>query len=311
MKLLLVDLILLLDGIEEDLTEADGRDVDIDGVALAAEAGNRVGVTAGENGDLAAADASALDAVEFGWKRGGRVREAEGDAAIVFADLLERHVDDGGAAVDHKDVVGDALDLGELVRGEEDGGAGGRRGDEGLQELFDRDGVEAFGGLVKDEERGTAREGEEESELGAHAFGEGFDFAAGRETVVDEELALDVGLPVGIERSREADELRDGHVAIETFVLADVGDAFADLEGFFGVVDAVTEDGAGAGGGRDHAEEHFDGGTFAGTIAAEEAGDALGTDMTVELVDGGEGAEAFGEGFSLNDALEHYLFLSV
>src|ERR1700743_925494 len=91
--LLRAEMVLLPDGFEEDLAEAEGRDVDIDSVAFAAELGDGFGVAAGENGDLVAIHASALDAVEVRWKRWRVACETEGNAAVFFAYLFERHVE--------------------------------------------------------------------------------------------------------------------------------------------------------------------------------------------------------------------------
>src|SRR5215469_3106033 len=85
--LLLVLTVALLDGLEEDLAQVDGGDVDIDGAALAAKLGDGVGVAAGEDGDLAAVAAHLLDP-EDGFESRRCSGEAERDAAVVLADLL-------------------------------------------------------------------------------------------------------------------------------------------------------------------------------------------------------------------------------
>src|SRR5579883_365758 len=113
--LLLAEMVRLLDGFEEDLAEAEGRDVDIDSVAFAAELDDGFCVVAGEDGDLAAVHAGALDAVEIRWKRWRVVCKTEGDATVVFAYLLQRHVEHRPALIDHQNVVRDALDLGERI----------------------------------------------------------------------------------------------------------------------------------------------------------------------------------------------------
>src|SRR5437660_8306129 len=108
--MLLVLSIALLHRLQEDLAQTYGRDIDVDCAAFAAQLGDSISVAASQNDDLAAVAAYLLDA-EDGLESWRWSSEAKGDAAIVLANLLERHIEDSGAAVNHEDVISDSFDL--------------------------------------------------------------------------------------------------------------------------------------------------------------------------------------------------------
>ena len=84
-----------------------------------------------------------------------------------------------------------------------------------------------------------------------------------------------------------------GEAAEERQAFGDDADLALDFEGMGGEVEA--EDLDVAGGGREQAGEHFDGGGFAGAVGAEEAEELARGDGEGDVIDGGEGAEAAGE----------------
>ena len=60
--------------------------------------------------------------------------------------------------------------------------------------------------------------------------------------------------------------------------------------------EVLTEDLDGAGGGREEAGEHLDGGGFAGAVGSEEAEELAGLDVEIDVVDCGEAIEDAGKG---------------
>src|SRR4051794_24785291 len=82
----------------------------------------RIGIAAGENGNGASILPYALGAI--GPRDGSRLsRKDYAQALVLRFEVVENAADNGAAAVDNRDAVGNLLDLGQLVRGEEDGGA--------------------------------------------------------------------------------------------------------------------------------------------------------------------------------------------
>ncbi len=137
------------------------------------------------------------------------------------------------AAVEVADVAGEGFDLGEVVRGEEDGALGGA-----LKEAFDEfvadERVEAGEGLVEDDERGAVGEDAGEGDLHLHAAGEMLELAVEREIELAEELLLEGAVPGGIEGAEVVEEVADGHPVGHFLVLGDVADAGEDFAGDVG-----------------------------------------------------------------------------
>src|SRR4051812_17320716 len=77
--------------------------------------------------------------------------------------------------------IAPAASLRDLMRGEEDGGAFGRRGHERFQQFFDRHGIETFARLVEDQELWTPRQCEHQRELRAHPLRQRLDLARDRQ----------------------------------------------------------------------------------------------------------------------------------
>jgi hypothetical protein len=214
------------------------------------------------------------------------------------AELLEGAVGDEVAAVDDGDVGAEALDDLEDVRGEEDGGAAS---DHALEHGLERargDGVDAFEGLVEEEDPGAVDDGCGEGELFLHAVGEVGDELAGfgGEAHEVEELGGASGGGGGVEAVHATDEAEVfgcGEATEEGEAFGDDTDLSFDLDGVGDGVEAKDLDGPG--GGCEEASEHLDGGGFASAVRAEEAEELAGGNGEVDVLDGGEVAETAGE----------------
>src|SRR5580704_13914666 len=177
-----------------------------------------------------------------------------------------------------------------------------------MQEFFDSDWIEAFARFVEDEKLRATREGQQEGKFCAHSLGERSHFFPGGKAIFDEESACFVGSPIGIEAAGEANQLLDGHVAVERLVFGDVGDAFAQARRFARIRNRATEDRGVAGCRADHSEKHLDRGAFAGTVWTEERGDAVFGDGQVQTIDGEELAVGFRQTAGLNrERVGHFL----
>jgi len=118
---------------------------------------------------------------------------------------------------------------------------------------------------------------------------------------------LEVVIPVGEKGTGEADDLLDGHVVVEALVFGDEGYSLPNEQALFFVVDVMTEDAACARSGVDHAEEHFDGGTFSRAILAEECADGTGLDGEVETANGLVFPVVLFQFMRLDDCCHNYL----
>ena len=83
-------------------------------------------------------------------------------------------------------------------------------------------------------------------------------------------------------------------MAVEIYLLGDIGEGAARGEGVEGDVDAGDLGGAGVGG--EEAEEAVDRGGFPGAVGAEQGVDLAGGDVEIEGVERDGGAELFVEG---------------
>src|SRR4051812_2182284 len=107
--------------LEENLLERDRYDVHGDRVQGARAIENRFGARRREHRQDPAAAADAGDARRLERGRRRLAVEHELHALEALAQIVERAADDGAAAIDDRDSIGNLLDLGNLVRGEEDG----------------------------------------------------------------------------------------------------------------------------------------------------------------------------------------------
>ena len=233
-----------------------------------------------------------------------RVRVFPGDLSLALrglnacAELFEGAVGDEMATVDDGDVRAEALDDLEDVRGEEDGGAAGDHALKHGLEGAGGDGVDAFEGLVEEEDFGAVDDGSGEGKFLLHAVREvGDEFLCFVGEVHEfEELGGARGCGRGVEAVHAADEaeiLGGGEAAEESEAFRDDADLALDFDGVSGGVEA--EDLNAAGGGSEQAGEHLDGGGFACAVGAEEAEELAGGDGEIDVLNGGEFAETAGE----------------
>lgn len=164
-------------------------------------------------------------------------------AAVVFgvsglntsAKLFERAIGDEVAAIDDGDVGAEALDDLENVGGEKDGCAAS---DHALKHGFEcagGDGVDAFEGLVEEEDAGTVDDGGGEGELFLHAVGEVGDefFCFAGKTHELEKFGGAGGGGGGVEAIHTADEsevLGGGEATEEGEAFGDYADLALDLQ---------------------------------------------------------------------------------
>jgi len=211
------------------------------------------------------------------------------------AELFDRTLRDQLAAVNDADVRTQALDDFEHVRGEEDGDAAR---DHALQHRFQSaggDGVDAFEGLVEEEDARPVDDGGGERELLLHAVGEVGDQLLVLAGEVHEVEQLGCSLVCGhaiqaVHAADEAEVLAGGEAAEQGHALGDDPDLALQLGGVLGQVGAQYADLAA--GGCEQAGEHLDGGGLAGAVGAEEAEELARVDGEVDVIDGGEIPEA-------------------
>ena len=250
----------------------------------------------------------------LGWGGAGGAKDVEEDffeGGVVLsvgcgdagAEFFERALGDERALVDDGDVGAEALYDFEHVGREEDGGAALDHPVEHVFEDAGGYGVDAFEGLVQEEDFGAVDDGGGERELLLHAVGEVGDhlFAVGGEGHEVEQVAGALGGGDGVETVHAADE---GEV-LGRVEAAEEGEAFGDyaylaleLDGVGGEVLAENFDAAGGGG--EEAGEHLDGGGFAGAVGSEEAEELALGDGEIDTGDGCEITEAADEGGGLD-----------
>jgi hypothetical protein len=137
-----------------------------------------------------------------------------------------------------------------------------------------------------------------EGEFFLHAVGEVGDefFCFAGEAHELEEFGGAGGGGGGVEAVHAADEaevLGCGETAEEGEAFGDYADLPFDFDGVGEGVEAEDPDAAGGGG--EKSGEHLDGSGFAGAVGAEEAKELAGRDGEVDVLNGGEVAEAAGE----------------
>ena len=168
--------------------------------------------------------------------------------------------------------------------------------------------VEAVGGFVEDDEVGVAEEGVGEAEALLHAHRIGVELGAGavgEAHLVEEAVDFVGGSALG-DALEVGQVAASGEVGVEGGGLYDGADA---AEGGFQVV-GLAEEGEGAGGGREEAEEHAHSSGLAGAVGAEEAVDVAASDLDGEFVDGQDVAVAFGKSVGLDDVVGHLGWIS-
>ena len=196
------------------------------------------------------------------------------------------------------DAVGDALDVAQDVRAEQDRAALPLDDlDQRFEEVAADDRVEAERRVVEDQQLGIGRDGQRERHLRLLAAGKAAEFLATRELEVVEDLIHEHVVPARVKCPREADRVVDRHPAVQRMPFGEVGDARACRVRQVGGVLAQQHGAARIG--SDHAHEHLDGGRLAGPVAAQEAVDAALRHAEVERIDYASFAVVFRE--SLGD----------
>ena len=202
------------------------------------------------------------------------------------------------AVIDDAEAVAEPVGFLHVVGCIQDRLALGAQAEDGLEDVVPGLGVYSDGGLVEEEERRPAHEGDGEIDSALHAAGELVDPVLGP-IAESNELEIDARLLVGF-AAAEAGHLaekhevvRCGELRIEGQVLGTYADDLADLVAF--ALDGVAADEYLAGVGGHDGGEHSDGGRLAGAVGAEESVDLLAPDGEGDAVDGLDVVEALAE----------------
>ena len=199
--------------------------------------------------------------------------------------------------VEHQEAIAGALDLGEDVRGEQDGVLAAQAPDE-LAHLHDLHRVETVDGLVQDQERRPVDDRLGDADPLLVAVREGADglvrhVAEGRGLDDLGQPLLDLGLAHAAELAGEAQETIDPHLGVERWVVRQVADQLPDLVRLGLGVEAA--DGDATRGRQEQAAQKPERGALAGAVQPEEA-DALALlDLEVQVADGGVLAVILGD----------------
>ncbi len=208
------------------------------------------------------------------------------------------------AAADHRDGVGDGLDLAQLVRDEDDGGAGVAQLPHDVEQFVGFLRGEHGGGLVKDQHLGVADQCLDDFHALLHAHGQVLDDRIG---INAEPVAIGDLADAGAGLLEVQDAGRAGVLVAQGNVLGDREDGdehevlvhHADPGGH-GIARAVelhwlVVDEDFALGGLVEAEENIHEGRFTGPVFTEQGMDLAGLDDDVDVVVGSEVAESFGD----------------
>ena len=168
------------------------------------------------------------------WPAPTRRTKASSSDSPAGAQIAERGGGHDAAFVDDGDAVAEALDDFEHVGGEKDGGAALHLVEQDVLHEARADGVDAFEGLVHEEEFGMVDEGGGHGDALAHAFGVfADDFAVGLKLKEVHEAAgaLD-GLRAreGVHAADEFEELDAGEAVEEEGLVGDEADLLFDFE---------------------------------------------------------------------------------
>jgi len=227
----------------------------------------------------------------------GRVRGSHQHRGLAL-ELGDRPLGHAAAVGDDDDVVDGLFDLLEHVARDEDRLAlTGQPAQEAAQPA-DPFRVQSVGGLVEDDHPGVPEQCGREAEPLAHAHGVASGALVRRGRDADQlEHLVDPTVLDPADRGQYPQVVASGPARVEvrrlqcrTHLLQRVGD----------VVVVLAVDRRGALGRPDQPEQHSQGRRFSGAVRAEEAGDPTGLDGEVEVVDGSEAAEAFGQAAHLD-----------
>lgn len=265
-------------------------------------------------------DADGREGFVFGFAKlkGVGKREAvdalfESKEADLFDGVLEavKWFADLQATTGHDaDFVGDALDVAEDVRGEQNGFVFlAKQFEHFIEEIAAGDDIEIGGGFVEDEQVGALREREEKSDLAAGAEGKRADAFRGIDLETLEQAVAQREIPIRIKARGEFDEHVHAHEGVKDLALGDVTDPPAIGHGETLRFDAVDLDRAGVR--PDEADEHLDGGGFAGAIAPEQAVDAAAADAQVQVLHDRRAVERAGDIGGFDDVVHRSGFFEL
>ena len=224
---------------------------------------------------------------------GGRCPGDAGVGLHFAAEGVDVALEDDFAVFDHADLACEALGFVEVVGGEQDGCAAVGEAFDDLPGLAACGGVEACGGFVEEDEVGVADHAGGEVEAALLSAGEFVAAAVGVFGEADEfEGFVDVH-GVFVEFGGEVEHFAWGEALAGGAALED--DADAAGEGVALAAGVEAEDGDGAFVAVAVALHDFDQGGFAGAVGSEQCVDLAGVDGEVDVVDGADGAVAFGE----------------
>ena len=199
------------------------------------------------------------------------VRTAEDFAA----EIRRRALGDDAALVDDQDAVAGHFDLGEDMRGDDDGHAAAEAGDE-IADDEDLMRIQADGGLVHDNDGRLGEDGFGDADALAVAFGKlADDFVPDPFQVAELENFVDARPEFAagdlFEAAAKIEILRDAHVFRERIVFRHVADLALDIVRLS--CDGQAADPDTAGRRRQVTGEDAHGGRFTGTVGSEKADD--------------------------------------
>ncbi len=178
------------------------------------------------------------------------------------------------SVIENHDAIADVFHIGEEMGGKQNGFSALRECDDEVLHLVAADGVEARGGFVEDDEVGIVDERLGQSDAPHHSFGELADRSPSRVSEADhfEELcdARAAHRRGEVEKfAVEVERFLGGQIGVEIGFLGEIAHARLGLH----IARVLSQNAEGALGGVEEAEQHLDGGAFAGAVWAEEAED--------------------------------------
>ncbi len=212
---------------------------------------------------------------------------APGDAPL---ELVGGALGRDGAAVEHRDPVGEPVGLLQVLGGEEDGDPVGDQAADDVPQAAAAARVQSGGGLVEEEQARVADQAHRQVEAAAHAPGVGGGRFAGG-VGQGEPLQQVGGAPAPgaaaqpVQVGHQAQVLLAGEQAVDRGVLAGDADLRAHRVGLADRV--VAEDAHPAAVGADERGEDLDHSGLSGAVGAQQGEDGPGGDVQVDAVEHG------------------------
>ena len=229
---------------------------------------------------------------------GGRRRQHQRAAAHPVLELIGGALGDERSGIDDAGPVSQTVGLLQVLSGQQDRRAALHQGTDNVPHLLTRARVEASGGLVEEDERGTGDERDRQVQSPPHPTGvSAYPLAACvGQAEGGQQLVCPLPRPTSAKAQQapeEAQVLRAGERLIDAGVLSRHPDEAAHRVAL--ADDVVPQDHRPAPGGGQQGGHHAQRRRLAGTVGAEQAVDDAGGDLQVQAVDGGEGAEGAGQ----------------